>query len=53
MLTQAEREELDAKQAFADLLGLTEMPDADFDRYIELLRKLRDVPVLGRCPNGR
>jgi len=39
VLTNAEQDELDALQGFINLLGVTEMEDDDFARYLELIRK--------------
>lgn len=42
-MTDAERAELEALQGFVDLLGVTEMDDVDFDRYLELLTAKKEA----------
>lgn len=36
-MTTEERAELEAAQSFVDLLGISEMTDSEFDRYLALL----------------
>jgi hypothetical protein len=44
-VTDAEHAELDRFQAFIDLLGVSELDDAEFDRYMALCEKQRATTI--------